>query len=332
MFETVRSYAEIASISLPFTILAAFGLDLLLGDPQDWPHMIRWVGRGITAIDARFNRAEDPQRQRLGRGILLAFVYPSLIALALSALLQFFFRLSLPLYFFFRVLAAWQLLAVKDLAYEAGEVAKALREKGLPAARARLSRIVGRDTAELGESDCCKAVVETVAENFSDGIVAPLLFLLLFDVPGMIFYKVVNTLDSMVAYRNKRYEYFGKASAKLDDILNYFPSRIAALILLLASLITGLDAREGWRVFRRDRNKHPSPNSAQTEAVAAGAMHLKLGGPSVYGGILLEKPALGDDRRKADANDIDTVIRLLRTGAVISVALAFLLAYGRSFL
>lgn len=331
MFNSLYSYVETAAMSLPFTILFAFLLDMMLGDPEEWPHVIRWIGKGITFIDARFNKTEVPQRQLLGRGILLAFVYPSLISLIVSLILRAFFQLSLPLYYFFRAILAWQLLAIHDLAHEAGEVARVLKERGIEAARRQLSRIVGRDTSALDESACCKATVETVAENFSDGIVAPLLFLLIFDLPGMVFYKTVNTLDSMVAYRNDRYEYFGKASARLDDVLNFLPSRLAALILMPASLFLGLDTKAGWRVFKRDRYKHPSPNSAQTEAFVAGAMRLTLGGPNLYHGKMVDKPSLGDDPRKAVPRDIDTVIRLLWAGSALTVLLFTVIAFWRGY-
>lgn len=317
-------YWEMARMTLPYCLMAGFFLDALIGDPQKWPHLVRFLGKGISYFDRRFNLPDLEGRDLYLRGIWLVLCFPAFAALLSSSLLYISYRVSMPLYYFIRVILIWQCLAVRDLAHEASEVAEALRSLGLVAARKQLSRIVGRDTSQLSASDCVKATVETVAENFADGIVAPLFFLALFDLPGMIFYKTVNTLDSMVGYRNERYLFFGRASAKLDDLLNWLPARLAALILLMVSPFLGLDWREGWRIFIRDRGKHLSPNSGQTEAAVAGLMHLTLGGTHVYHGKKVTKPSIGDGNRVAEIRDIDTVVKLMLYSSLFSLIFSLL--------
>lgn len=321
------SLSQMASMTLPVTILLAFGLDLLLGDPQGWPHIVRLVGKIIATLERLLNRPLLSERQRLARGFLMGLALPAGLTLFLTAFLWLLFRLSLPLWFFARLLLCWQLLALKDLADEAGAVALKLRKQGLPAARQSLSRIVGRDTAELTEEEVCKAAVETVAENFADGVIAPLFFLCLFDLPGMFFLKCVNTLDSMIGYKNVRYKDFGKVSAKCDDVLNFLPSRLAALLLLLACPFLRLDIKSAWNIFKRDRLKHASPNSGQTEAVVAGALGLQLGGSHKYFGQEVFKPTIGDPRRHAEASDIDLSIRLLYLAGFMALFFAMGVAW-----
>ena len=184
--------------------------------------------------------------------------------------------------------------------------------------------IVGRDTEALDEAGVARAAVETVAENASDGVVAPLLYLALGGGALGIFYKAVNTMDSMVGYKNNRYLYFGRCAARLDDVMNFVPARLAGVLLCLAAPLAGLDGRGAWRIFCRDRRKHKSPNSAHTEAAAAGALGVRLAGPSVYFGQLVEKPFIGDDSRTIGAGDIRRVNRLMLAGAGAAVIMSAL--------
>ena len=227
-----------------------------------------------------------------------------------------------------RTILIYQFLAVGSLARAAREVQDALETGTLGLARERLARIVGRDTERLSAEQVITATVETVAENFSDGVVAPLFYLLLFDLPGMVLYKTVNTLDSMIGYRNERYLDFGRASARFDDVLNYIPSRLAALMMLLAVPACGSSLRQSFQTYRRDRRKHSSPNSAQTEAVAAGALGLALGGPNFYGGQLVDKPYIGKSLKAPTTRSISKIIQLL----YLSASLTLLLSLGLRWL
>ena len=208
-------------------------------------------------------------------------------------------------------------MAARCLATESSKVYCALQADDLPLARKQLSWLVGRETKNLSAEEVTKACVETVAENTSDGEIAPLFYLLLGGVPLGFFYKAVNTLDSMVGYRNEIYEYFGKASAKLDDICNWIPARLSAWFLIAASFLLSLDGKGALRIYFRDRRKHLSPNSAQTEAVAAGAIGIQLGGTHIYFGNVVEKPTIGDAIRTAKAEDIQTANKMLFVASIL---------------
>ena len=214
-----------------------------------------------------------------------------------------------------------QALAAKGLVQESRNVYKELQKQDLPAARKAVARIVGRDTQNLTAEGVTKAAVETVAENASDGVIAPLLYMLLGGAPLALCYKAVNTMDSMVGYKNERYLYFGRAAAKLDDAANYLPARMAALLLAGAAALTGQDARGALRIWRRDRRSHASPNSAQTEAVMAGALGVQLAGPASYFGKLYEKPTIGDALRPVEPGDILRANRMLYAAGTLCMAL-----------
>lgn len=205
----------------------------------------------------------------------------------------------------------YQLLAAKSLYKESMKVYDALKAGDLERARYAVSMIVGRDTERLDEKGITKAAVETVAENTSDGVIAPLLFMICFGVCGGFFYKAVNTMDSMVGYKNDAYLYLGRAAAKLDDLANFIPARISAWLMIAASWILGMDGRNGCRIYKRDRGNHASPNSAQTEAVCAGALHIQLGGDAWYFGKKCQKPVIGDDDREAEPEDIKRANKLM---------------------
>ena len=215
-----------------------------------------------------------------------------------------------------------QALAAKGLMQESMNVYRELVKDDLPAARKAVSRIVGRDTEALTAEGVTKAAVETVAENASDGVIAPLLYMLLGGAPLALTYKAINTMDSMLGYKNEKYLYFGRAAAKLDDVANYIPSRLAALLWIMAAAFTRNDAKGAWRIWRRDRRNHASPNSAQTESACAGALGVQLAGPAYYFGEYYPKPTIGDPLRPIEPEDI------LRADRMMYVASGFALAWG----
>jgi adenosylcobinamide-phosphate synthase len=215
------------------------------------------------------------------------------------------------------------MLAATSLRKESGKVYDALKKGNLAKARHAVSMIVGRDTASLDAAGVTRAAVETVAENTSDGVVAPLFFIAIGGAAGGFFYKAVNTLDSMIGYKNSRYIHFGSFAAHLDDLMNFIPSRIAGLLMVVMSASAGLDRANAWKIFRRDRRKHASPNSAQTEAAMAGALNVRLAGDAVYFGKTVHKPYIGDANREIEAEDIRRAGRLMNLTSAASLVLFF---------
>ena len=210
---------------------------------------------------------------------------------------------------------------MRCLAKESRNVYRSLKTEGLEAGRNAVARIVGRDTAQLSEQGVIKATVETVAENFSDGVLAPLLYMLIGGAPLALAYKAINTMDSMVGYKNDKYLHFGRAAAKLDDVANYIPSRIAALLWIVASPLAGGSLKNAWKIWRRDRRNHASPNSAQTESACAGSLGIQLAGPASYFGKRLEKPYIGDATREIEPEDILRTNRIMIAASVVAVIL-----------
>jgi adenosylcobinamide-phosphate synthase len=301
-------------------ILIGFLLDLLVGDPQGWPHVVRFFGRLI----AWFEKLFYPLKNKRAGGALLVVCVLTVAAGLPFALVRLSWKLSPWAYLCLESVLIWQLLAVKSLRMESDLVYRALKSDDLPGARKAVSHIVGRDTAALDEPGVARAAVETVAENASDGVIAPMLYILLGGGVLGCFYKAVNTMDSMIGYRNERYLDFGRTAARLDDAVNYIPSRLAALIMIAASGVCGLDAKHAARIWKRDRRNHKSPNSAQTESVAAGALSIRLAGDARYFGKLIEKPTIGDDIRPVEAEDIRRMHRMLYAAAWIMLLLILL--------
>ena len=229
--------------------------------------------------------------------------------------------------FVLETVMCYQLLATKALKDETMKVYTALSQGDLKQARYAVSMVVGRDTEVLDETGVTKAAVETVAENASDGVIAPLLFLAIGGAPLGFFYKAVNTMDSMVGYKNDKYLYFGRAAARFDDVLNYIPARLSGALMSAAASFCGLDAGNAWKIFLRDRRNHSSPNSAHTEAAAAGALHIQLAGNAYYFGKLYEKPTIGDPDRPVEYEDIRRVNRLLYATAVLTL-IVFMVVKG----
>ena len=223
--------------------------------------------------------------------------------------------------FLLETLWCWQALAVKGLYTESMRVKKKLEEQDLPGARSAVARIVGRDTQNLDAAGVAKAAIETVAENFSDGVAAPLFYLVIGGAPLGLCYKAINTMDSMVGYKNDRYLYFGRAAAKLDDVEKYNQARISAFLMMFAALLTGQNAKHAFQIWKRDRYNHASPNSAQTESVAAGALDILLAGDAWYFGKLVKKPTIGEDLRPVEAADIMRINRMMITASLIALVL-----------
>ncbi|MBP1736185.1 MAG: Adenosylcobinamide-phosphate synthase [Oscillospiraceae bacterium] len=321
-------------------VTVGFLLDLLLGDPRWLPHPVVWMGKLISALEPPLRRVfpRTPRGERCA-GLVMALVLPALSFLICCGVL-WLLGLAHPL---LRLAAesfwCFQLLAVKSLRDAAMEVYRALRAGDLPEARRRVSYIVGRDTGSLDADGVTRAAVETVAENTSDGSVAPLLFLFLGGAPLGMLYKAVNTMDSMIGYQNDRYRHFGTAAARLDDVLNFIPARLSGLLMAAVSPLLGFDGRGAFRIFLRDRKNHKSPNSAHTEAACAGALGIRLAGDASYFGMIVHKPTIGDPIRPITPEDIPFAVRLLYgTSAVCFVLcvllrlLAVILLWGRNII
>ena len=306
-----------------YAALCGFVLDLLLGDPA-WLapiHPVVLMGRAISALEKLLRRVfPKTDRGEEAAGALLALFMTAGTYLLCKLILRLFNRLCPPLSFALEIVWCWQALAVRDLKVEALRVRTALETEGLDAGRKAVSRIVGRDTAQLTEAGVARAAVETVAENFSDGVIAPLLYMLLGGAPLALCYKAINTMDSMLGYKNARYLHFGRVPAKLDDAANYIPARLAALLLIASAKLYGEDTASAYRIWKRDRRKHASPNSAQCEAAMAGALGLRLCGPATYFGERHEKPWIGDRRREIVPGDISRACRMEYTGAALGLA------------
>lgn len=305
-------------------VLIGFALDLLLGDPRRLMplHPVVLMGKAITALEKALRRLfPKSARGEYLAGLLLAAVMSAgtyiLCKLILNALDSFAPPLALAL----EGIWCWQALAIKDLRAEAMRVQDALENAGLDEARRAVSFIVGRDTIALSAEGVARAAVETVAENFSDGVIAPLFYMLLGGAPLALCYKAVNTMDSMLGYKNEKYLHFGRAPARLDDAAGFLPARLAALLLIAAASLLGEDAGGAFQIWRRDRRKHESPNAAQCEATMAGALGLRLCGPASYFGVKHPKPWIGDARRKIVPDDIRRACRLEYAGSFLGLLL-----------
>jgi adenosylcobinamide-phosphate synthase len=291
-----------------FIIPAAVLLDWLLGDPRRFPHPVIAIGKLIGLLE-KFLRRLIPD-ERLG-GILLLLITVAATCSVSWLLLKGAYAISPYAGFIVAVILSWNCLAARSLHRESALVADALTEGDLDAARKFLSFIVGRDTVELGETEIWRGAVETVAENSSDGVIAPLLFLMLGGPVLGLAYKAVNTLDSMVGYKNKRYLQFGWASARFDDLVNWLPARLTGFLMVMVTPLLGLDSGRAWQIMRRDGSNHSSPNSGIPEAAAAGALGVQLGGANRYFGLMVEKPTIGDPIKPVDLAAWRGAVRLM---------------------
>ena len=306
-----------------WAVLGGFVLDALFGDPAWLPHPVVYMGKAISKLEKflRPRLPKTPQGELLG-GAIVAFCLPVGTFLLTGLVCWGAARLHPLLGLAVQMFWCGQALAARGLVQESTNVYKELKKPDLPGARKAVSRIVGRDTAELTAEGVTKAAVETVAENASDGVIAPLLYMLIGGAPLALTYKAINTMDSMLGYKNEKYLYFGRVPAKLDDAANYLPSRLAALLWVAAAAFTHNDAKGAWKIWRRDRRRHASPNSAQTESACAGALGVQLAGPAYYFGEYYAKPTIGDALRPIEPEDI------LRANRMMYVASSFALAWG----
>ena len=302
--------------------LIGYLLDLIVGDPMNFPHPIRLIGTLIGKLDKALNK----RRARMLDGVLLCIIVVLATAFATTLVIVVSYKIHVALGIAVEAILTCYILAARSLQVESMKVYKKLKSGTLEEARYAVSMIVGRDTDVLDQEGVTKAAVETVAENTSDGVIAPMLYTALGGPILGFIYKAVNTMDSMVGYHNEKYEYFGKAAARLDDIFNYIPSRLSAVFMILASYICGKDysGREAVRIYKRDRNVTKSPNAGQTESVCAGALGIRLAGNAYYFGRLVEKPYIGDEGRSIEAEDIKRSCKLMYVTELITVLVSVL--------
>lgn len=307
-------------------------LDLAVGDPHWFPHPVRLIGAYISWLEkklypeARAGIQRDSQLKQKRGTILWLLVFLTVMAVT-GAVTAAAYLLHPITGIAAEAMLTCCALAARSLSSESRKVEWILIRKDLAGARQALSMIVGRDTEALGPEEIIQAAVETVAENTSDGVIAPLLYAALGGPVLGFGYKAVNTMDSMLGYHNERYESFGKWAARMDDVFNFVPARISAVLMILSAGILGLfskvySGKDAYRIWKRDRRKHLSPNAAQTESACAGALGLRLGGTHLYGGVLVEKPAIGDARRKPVTEDITRTVRLMYLSECLAVILA----------
>lgn len=303
-----------------FAFIAGFVLDLLIGDPHFIPHPVRLIGSLISSLDKRLNcdAGYNISEKKLNlikykRGMLLAFTV--IFATFAMSVIIIVAAYSINLYagVIAEAVMTWQILATKCLRVESMRVYDALRTDGVDAGRRAVSMIVGRDTSVLDAAGVTRAAVETIAENTSDGVIAPMLYTAIGGPVLGFVYKAVNTMDSMLGYKNDKYMYFGRFAARLDDVVNFIPARISAYLMIAAAFIGGrqFDGKNAYRIFKRDRFNHASPNSAQTESVCAGALRVQLAGDAVYFGKLVKKKYIGDGLREIEYEDIKRANRLM---------------------
>jgi adenosylcobinamide-phosphate synthase len=314
-------------MAAPLTLLALL-IELTFGYPEKLSrsigHPVTWMGRLISWLEHRLNSGADPEvRRRWGAVTMLVL----LVAVAAAAFVIEGFLLLLPFGLIALALVASTLLAQRSLFFHVARVADALDEGDVAAGREAVAHIVGRDTAELDEAGVARAAIESLAENFSDGVVAPAFWMVLAGLPGAALYKAINTADSMIGHRNERYRDFGRTAAQLDDLVNLPASRLSAFLIIAAAYFTkGASAPNARTAMRRDAKRHASPNAGYPEAALAGALGLSLGGPRSYEGAQTEGAFMGDGRREANVADIRAALELYSRADGLLIALVFVLA------
>jgi adenosylcobinamide-phosphate synthase len=295
-------------------------LDLLVGDPEWFPHPIRYIGRWVRSLERKLLRKDDTSAQKKVRGVVLVLLTVLPVYVFYAVVIGLAFKLNWRIGIAVEAFSFYQMMATRCLYDEGMKVFRALGTEDTPldAARRQIAMLVSRDTSQLSREGIVKAGVETVSENFADGILAPLLFTALGGVPLGMAYKAVNTLDSMVGYKNERYLDFGRASARLDDLLTYLPARISAGMLILAAGFSGGDWKRALRVTRRDCHNHESPNSPYPESAMAGALGIQLGGPATYFGITYDKLTMGDPLEEPAPRHLKYAARLVLGASVLT--------------
>ena len=308
-------------------IASGFILDLIFGDPHWLPHPICLIGNLIAYMEKLLRKIFGSDKSNLlFGGLVLVLIVTTFSFVVPYFILKWAASINPLFAFALETIMFYQIFATKCLETESMKVYKELKNGDLAAARKQLSWIVGRDTQELSAEEVTKAAVETVAENTADGIIAPMFFMFIGGAPLAFLYKSINTMDSMVGYKNDKYLYFGRCAARLDDIANYIPARLAGIFMIAASFFLNYDYKEAAKIFMRDRYNHLSPNSAQTESVCAGALNIQLGGGHFYFGKFVPKDTIGDDIRQVEPEDIVQTNNLMYMTAVLSI-LVFALIY-----
>ncbi len=303
-------------------LVMGYILDLIFGDPYWMPHPVRFIGNLISILEKVIRRfMPKTKRGEYIGGIILTVMVVSISMVIPLVIILMAKSINTYLALTVETFMCYQILATKSLKVESMKVYDELAKNDLPSARKAVSMIVGRDTKDLTFSGVAKAAVETVAENTSDGIIAPMIFIAIGGAPMGFFYKAINTMDSMVGYKNEKYMNFGRFAAKLDDVVNYLPARISAYQMILSSFFLRYDYKNAFKIYKRDRYNHASPNSAQTESVCAGALDVQLAGNAYYFGKLYEKPTIGDDIREINYDDIKKANRLLYCTSFISIVI-----------
>ena len=305
-------------------ILLGFILDTIIGDPYKLPHPIRWIGRFISILEKLCRKIAKSNTMLMILGAILVFIVVfvsggiTLLVLKLASFNKY-------AYLIVSSVICYYMLAGKSLKTESMKVYKAFENNDTEGARKAVSMIVGRDTQSLTKEGIIKAAVETVAENSSDGVVAPLIYMLIFGPVGGVVYKAVNTMDSMIGYVEEKYFYIGKFAAKLDDVLNYIPARISGILVIISAFILRYDYKNAFRIFKRDRRKHASPNSAQTESAMAGALGVQLAGDATYFGVVHKKPYIGDKKREIENEDIKRANDIMYTMTIICLVVGLVI-------
>ena len=305
-------------------ILLGFILDTIIGDPYKLPHPIRWIGSFISILEKLCRKIAKSNTMLMILGAILVFIVVfvsggiTLLVLKLASFNKYAYSIVSSV-------ICYYMLAGKSLKTESMKVYKAFENNDTEGARKAVSMIVGRDTQSLTKEGIIKAAVETVAENSSDGVVAPLVYMLIFGPVGGVVYKAVNTMDSMIGYVEEKYFYIGKFAAKLDDVLNYIPARISGILVIISAFILRYDYKNAFMIFKRDRRKHASPNSAQTESAMAGALGVQLAGDATYFGVVHKKPYIGDKKREIENEDIKRANDIMYTMTIICLVVGLVI-------
>lgn len=307
-------------------IILAFLLDCVLGDPYNFPHPVKFIGKYIKFFENKvFKKVHSDKELKYKYGFIL-LVTTCLIVYGSTFVILFVAKsINIYLFYILNIILLWTSISPKCLANEAYKVYKELVNKNIDEARKKISYLVSRDTKELDFQSIAKATIETVFENTSDGIIAPLFFAAIGGTPLAMSYKAVSTLDSMVGYHNQKYEHFGFFSAKADDILNFIPARVSGLLIVVSSVFLSYDYKSSWEIFLRDRKNHKSPNSAHPEAAGAGALGIRLGGATSYFGKVTNKPYIGNLIKEIEATDIIKSIKLMYTSTIIWILILVLI-------
>lgn len=310
------------------SLLIGFVLDLIIGDPYKMPHPIVLIGNGIKYGEKIIRKIMPKSKNGEFIGGLILAIFIVLVSFVVPFfLLYFLYKFNFWLGFIVESFMCYELLATKSLNIESMKVYKKVRNKDLEGARYAVSMIVGRDTQDLSFEAVTKATIETVAENTADGVVAPMFFFAIGGAPLMFAYKAINTLDSMIGYKSEKYLYFGRFAAKMDDVFNFIPARISGIFMVIASNLVWLNGKQSWKIYRRDRHNHASPNSAQTESACAGALEIQLAGDAHYFGKLYKKKTIGDPISEIVGKKIIESIKLMYGTAFVAVAIFGLILY-----